>query len=48
MEADERLYLARHRQALVDNPPQRKYLAMFRGTIDHREGNAYSRGLRPR
>lgn len=48
MEADERLYLARHRQGLVDSPPQRKYLAMFRGTIDHREGDAYSRGLRPR
>jgi len=48
MEADERMYLAKHRQHLVDNPPQRKWLAMFRGTIDHREGNAYSRGLRPR
>jgi len=48
MEADERLYLATHRQRLVDAPPQRKYLAMFRGTIDHREGTAYSRGLRPR
>ena len=48
MEADERLYLERHRRVLVDSPPRRKYLAMFRGTIDHREGNAYSRGLRPR
>jgi hypothetical protein len=32
----------------VDNPPERKFLAYFRGTIFHREGNAYSRGLRPR
>jgi hypothetical protein len=32
----------------VENPPERKFLAYFRGTIFHREGNAYSRGLRPR
>ncbi|KAK3233372.1 Glycerol kinase [Cymbomonas tetramitiformis] len=48
LEADERFTHPASRQQLVDNPPERKFLAYFRGTIFHREGNAYSRGLRPR
>lgn len=50
LEADERLWGERYRERLV-NPataPHRRFLAYFRGTIDHREGWAYSKGLRPR
>ena len=48
LEYDKRLYRAEHRQVLVDEPPKRKFLAMFRGTIDHPAGFAYSKGLRPK
>ena len=48
LEYDKRLYLEEHRNELVKNPPKRKILAMFRGTIDHPAGLAYSKGLRPK
>jgi len=49
MEADPMFYEPAKRAALVEREGQpREYLAYFRGTIDHREGTAYSRGLRPR
>ena len=48
LEYDKRLYLEEHRNELVKNPPKRKILAMFRGTIDHPAGFAYSKGLRPK
>ena len=47
-EYDKRMYLEEHRNELVKNPPKRKILAMFRGTIDHPAGFAYSKGLRPK
>ena len=48
LEYDKRMYLEEHRNELVKNPPKRKILAMFRGTIDHPAGFAYSKGLRPK
>ncbi|CAL6334967.1 unnamed protein product [Bathycoccus prasinos] len=48
LEYDKRMYLEEHRNELVMNPPKRKILAMFRGTIDHPAGFAYSKGLRPK
>lgn len=48
LEADQQFWGEESRQELVTNPPHRRYIAYFRGTIFHREGNAYSRGLRPR
>ena len=48
LEYDKRLYREEHRSVLVTEPPTRQYLAMFRGTIDHPAGFAYSKGLRPK
>ena len=49
LEASPIFYLPKERDRLVAKEGKpRKYLAYFRGTIDHREGWAYSRGLRPR
>eukprot|EP00238_Polyblepharides_amylifera_P011906 CAMPEP_0196592856 /NCGR_PEP_ID=MMETSP1081-20130531/74024_1 /TAXON_ID=36882 /ORGANISM="Pyramimonas amylifera, Strain CCMP720" /LENGTH=519 /DNA_ID=CAMNT_0041916667 /DNA_START=82 /DNA_END=1638 /DNA_ORIENTATION=- len=48
LEADPQFWGQDSRQELITHPPHRRYLAYFRGTIFHREGTAYSRGLRPR
>ncbi|XRB16445.1 glycosyltransferase family 47 protein [Pseudoscourfieldia marina] len=49
LEASPIFYLPKERERLLAREGKpRKYLAYFRGTIDHREGWAYSRGLRPR
>ena len=49
MEYDQKFYSVPARKKLVqDVGTQRKYLAFFRGTIHHPEGDIYSKGLRPK
>ena len=49
MEFDQKFYSVPARKKLVqDVGTQRKYLAFFRGTIHHPEGDIYSKGLRPK
>ena len=49
MEFDPKFYSVPSRKALVESVGEkRKYLAFFRGTIHHPEGDIYSKGLRPK
>ena len=49
MEFDQKFYAVPSRKALVESVGEkRKYLAFFRGTIHHPEGDIYSKGLRPK
>lgn len=50
LESDPMFFSSESRDELTENEfgAPKKYLAFFRGTINHRDGWAYSRGLRPR